>query len=345
MRAAWGAAVLAMALGSVAQATETAPAGTAGGLESQQLERLRELAQAGKFKAVLERTVGRDLSKNSFEYQREVLSLQAEAFRRTGEPHAAMSTLYQLMRYAQKLPAFRREEEVNRVLFPIGLYRRVRNGKYISPRKKPPTATAPAEQGWPIADDEGWERAKEDYARYLLGRLDGRLRVVENSTNPTKLFGEMLEMLDGVDGVRPHMPDLANKKVVFLAAAMVKAFDKAIEGKRCLDLAQRLVNGRLWPRGVMMSLVERNRTAERIVKDVGELYLVNYRLGNRLTDYARKHKITEEMDGPLSVLSDRREALQSAFVQVDSFVERKHRIRRLGDPPPDPLNKIPTGKW
>lgn len=344
-RAAWCTVPMLFAAACLAEPAETQPAEKVTRTEGEQLAKLRELDQAGKHKLVLSRSLGMELSGKSYDFQREVLLLQSEALRRTGEARAARGPLLRLLGYIRKLPAFRRKEEVSRVLFLIGLYKQVRYGRYISPRRKPTPTTNPAKQGFSITDDAGWQRAKMDYARYSLGRQDGRLRVLENSTSPTNMFSGMMDMLDAVDMVRPHVPGPANSKAAYLAAALVEAFDKVVGRKKCVRRASQLCNGTLWPRGRLMRLADRGRIAEKIAEEVRQLYLVNYRFGNRLTEYARKHNLLEDLDEPLATLADRRDVLRTAYVEVETFVDTRFRIRRIDQAPSDPLKKIPTGKW
>ena len=315
-------------------------------LEREDLVKLRELTAGGpsKAKEVLAVTVGKDLSKASYPYQKEMLTAQAEARRRTGQPAEARNCFERLMKYAQKLPLVGDSvREVRAALFPVGLYKCVRGDKYISPRKSDKPPVEGEQVGWTISDEAGWQRAKEDYAAWSLEKLDGRLRIALKGTNLAGLTNDLFEMLDGTEVVRPWARDLANGKAREVAAKMTERFDELAQGQKCLTEARAVQDGTIWPR--LMRLIDRPATAERIAKQVRQLYVDNYALGDRLTDWARAQDCTEAVSGAISTVAIRRDALQQDYVDVESYVDQNFRFHRLGEPLVEAITKIPTGRW
>ncbi len=314
-------------------------------VEERKIKPLRELAQAGKHEELLAKTVGMDLKDRTYEFRREVLGFQAAAFRRTGKAMSAMSTMKRLTQYAAKLPAFRRKKEVNRLVLPTQVLMLAKTGRYVSPAKRGKPADGPDRRGLDISDDSNWSAAQDDYARYLLGRLDVKIKRLDRITTPGLLLKKMLEALRVTDVVRPHMPALANEKARAVADAFVRRQGAIIEGQRSLRLAPSLCDGSLLPKGKGMSPKVRRGTALRIVNDLRKLYLINYEWGKALTRYGREQGVAQELDGPVSALDARCRSLRSTFVEADNYAfygtyYGPNLIRKN-----EPLKKIPTAPW
>ena len=311
------------------------------------LEKLRRLHRAGRDKELLGLTVGRKLSGKDFGFQREVLHLQSESFRRTGQFQAARSAVTQWMKSAQKLPEFRRKDEVAGALFLVAIYRGLRRGQYVSPRGKPerPAKDGPPAEPVPITDDAGWAAAKRDYAIHSFELMERRFGKLKKATDLWLLVKEVSRMLGGAAVVHAHVPTVAAERGARLAAAEVKRFDEVLAAKNSLPRAEKLCNGTLWQEVRLLRLDHKVRTAEKITEQVRQLYLINYQLGKMLTEFARPRDLIGRMSEALSTVSGRRADLQDRYAEVERYVDRKYRIHRLGAAPSDPLKKIPTGKW
>ena len=311
--------------------------------EAEKLKKLREVAKGGDNKKIIEWTLSVDLKESTYAFRKEVLLTRAEAFRRRGQGLSAQSTYKTLMGYAVKQPAHCRKAETLPLVLPIQVLRHAKGGHYRSPVRSPKSG----EKGPSIADDAGWETAKEDYAGILLDRLDAKVKKAKRITTPQLLQGKMSEALSATDAVRPHKPQLANTKAVELAGAFVDRFTEIVDGGGVTARAASMVDGSLMRSLKAVKLSKWRAMCEGILGNLRRLYVDSYSMGKVLTAYAREHDIEGMMSGPLATLKGKNDSLKRLFVQADNWYYYKGSRRGLTHKTihNDPLSKIPTGKW
>ena len=313
------------------------------------LARLAELHKAKRSAEVLEVTFRLRIKDCPYATRKTVLIYQSEAHRRRGQFADAERSLRKLLDAATKLPVPLRQAEVVQLVFLLNVHRYLKEGVYQSPRSittRP--ASAPAKRATKVSDDNAWKQAKADIGLYRLERVEEALAKVKKSRS-VRAFGRKLgAMLKIIDTTRPHLDKKrVDRTAVLVIVTVVGRYEKVVAGPaaKSIERVTKLRKGKLWPRGHMMTLKKKRSAVNAIWSGARDLYIANHELGALATRYSRKHKLLDKTRGAIKGPAARVEKLKRSFVQIDEYVDSSYRIHRLGDPPNDPLSRIPTKVW
>jgi len=316
--------------------------------ERKVVHRLHRLDDEGKADEVLDITTATELTGHSYDFRHAVLMCQSEAQRRLGQFTSAVRSIRTLLEHAQQEPGYRRDELLPPLVFLVHLYRRVFGGFYKSPRRRSSAAIVLDEAPKPISDDDAWHAAKKDYAHYLLESVDLTVAKLPELSTPAKLKGALGEMLGSVQMVRSHdLVELANEKAAAAICATLVRYEEVVSDpcKKEMANAELLRRRKLWPRARLVTPKQKRAIAYEIHGNVRRLYVINYKWGKGLTAYSRKHDLLDSTKDDLAKLAERGKRLKESFVALDNYLDSAYEIHPIGEPPNDPLSKIPTDPW
>ena len=315
-------------------------------VEQDLVNRIRDLERTGGPKEVLAMTTTLSLEDRRYPLCREVLLAQSEAYRRTGQYPQASATIGRLIALAQKEPSHSRGDALAELMMLPKAYSCLRGkGHYQSPRIHGAASTGSAPSDKPVSDDEAWGAAKRDYAQHFLGAVDASVARLGEKRTTSRLLEEYRTVLDVLDAVFPHCPDIAAQKTVAGTTEFLKRYDQLMDAacQSGLGRAAAMREGTLF-KGKVVTVNQKRDIAFGVHAGVRDLYVSHYVWGRTVTRYLRKRGLLSEMQGDLQAMAERAKTLQDAWVEVDNYMYNAYQTHRMGEAN-DPLKKIPTDPW